>query len=131
VNTARRSVLVLVLIALCLGAAASPAMARSKHFRTPSHKIICLYKSSGGPGPYIRCDALFLNDTAFFLKKTGKSKRRHVTDSVNFGHPRTLRYGRSLRLGRYTCASRRSGLKCKHRKTGHGFKISRKKQRVF
>ena len=106
-------------------------MGRSKHFRTPSHKIVCLYQSKGGPGPYIRCDALFLNDVAFFLKKTGKGKRRHVTDTVNDPHANTLRYGRSLELGPFTCASRRSGLKCKSRKTGHGFKISRQKQRLF
>jgi hypothetical protein len=129
-NTARLSVVSLVVVALCL-VVASPAMGRTKHFRTPSHNIICLYSSKGGPGPFIRCDARFLNDVAYFLKRTGKGKRRHVTDSVNFGHPRTLRYGRSLGLGRYTCASRRSGLKCKHRRTGHGFKISRGRQRVF
>ena len=128
-NTARLSVLSLALVPLCLMAAA-PAMGKSKRFRTPSHKVVCLYSTTGGPGPYIRCDALFLNDVGFFLRKTGKAKRRHVTDAVG-GHPRTLRYGRSLQLGRYTCASRRSGLKCKHRKTGHGFKISRKSQRVF
>jgi hypothetical protein len=129
VSTARLSALVVALVTLAL--AAPPAMGRSKHFRTPSHKIVCLYSSKGGPGPYIRCDALFLNDVAFFLKKTGKGKRRHLTDTVNDPHAKTLRYGRSLELGPFTCASRRSGLKCKSRKTGHGFKLSRQKQRLF
>ena len=129
-NTARRSVLVLAVVALALVAAA-PATGKTKSFRTPSHKIACLYSSSGGPGPYIRCDALFLNDVGFFLKKTGKGRRHHVTDTVNDPHAKTLAYGKSLRLGPFSCASRQTGLKCKSRKTGHGFKISRQRQRVF
>jgi hypothetical protein len=114
-----------------LALVAPPAVAKSRHFRTPSHKIACLYQSKGGPGPYIRCDALFLNDVGFFIDRSHKGRRRHVTDTVNDARAKVLAYGKSLRLGPFSCASRHTFLKCKSRKTGHGFKLSRERQRVF
>jgi hypothetical protein len=44
---------------------------------------------------------------------------------------RVLKYGHSRRFGRYTCKSRRSGLTCKNRLNGHGFTLSRARQKVF
>jgi hypothetical protein len=120
-----------LLLALILALAVPPAMAKSRHFQTPSHKLVCLYESKGGPGPHIRCDALFLNDVGFFLDRTHKGKRRHVTDTVNEPGAKVLAYGKSLELGPFSCASRRTFLKCKSRRSGHGFKLSRGRQRVF
>ena len=117
-----------VAVALALPASAS---ARFVPFKSPSGNIVCAYSSSGGPGPFIRCDVLSLNDTGFFLKRHGKAKRGHVTDTVSSPDSKVLRYGHSRRFGRYTCKSRTSGLTCKNRRNGHGFKLSRERQRLF
>lgn len=118
-----------VSLLVALGAAA-PAAARTSFFRTPSHNIVCVYSSKGGPGPYIRCDVLSLNDTAFRLDRRHRGKRIHVTDSANDPRSRTLRYGTSRRFGPFTCRSRTSGLTCRSRPSGHGFVLSRARQRV-
>ena len=125
-----RPAALLVLLVL-LGLTAAPATARSRHFQTPSHRIACLYDSKGGPGPHIRCDALFLNDVAFFLDRSHKGKRRHATDTVADPRAKVLSYGKSLELGPFSCASRRTFLKCKSRESRHGFKVSRERQKVF
>lgn len=128
-STARLSALALALVLVAAGLAASPAMGKSRVFQTPSKKIACRYDSS--PSPRIRCDALFLNDVAFHLARTGKGKRRTATDTIAQPRAGVLAYGRSIELGPFTCASRRSALKCKSRSNGHGFAISRARQRVF
>ena len=97
----------------------------------PSNNIGCLWSSSGGPGPFIRCDVLSESDNGgFYLKRRGKARRHHITDTVFDNNAPVLRYGRSRRFGRYTCKSRRSGLTCKNRRNGHGFKLPRA-QRLF
>ena len=126
-----RTVLVAALAASVMAFAAAPASARSKSFQTPSHNIYCLYSSSGGPGAFLRCDVLSLNDTGFMLKRRGRGKRIHITDSVVKRGAKVLRYGRLIRVGPFGCRSRTSGLTCKSRVSGHGFKVSRQRQRVF
>jgi hypothetical protein len=111
--------------------APSQALAKTRHFQTPSHRIACLYSSKGGPGPFIRCDALFLNDVAFFLDRGHKGKRHHATDTVADPRAKVLAYGKSLELGPFSCASRTTFLKCKSRESRHGFKLSRESQKVF
>ena len=106
-----------------------PAAASARSFHTPSRNIACLYRATGGPGPHLRCDVHSLNDTAFRLDRTHKGKRVHVTDAVPAG--RVLPYSRSLRLGPFTCTSRRTGLTCRSRPSKHGFFLSRARQRVF
>ena len=125
-STARLSAVVGLLLLLAVPA---PAMGASRTFQTPSKKIACRYDSS--PSPRLRCDALFLNDVAFHLTRTGKGKRRTATDTIANPKARVLAYGKSLELGPFTCASRRSELKCKTRSNGHGFGISRERQRLF
>jgi hypothetical protein len=117
---------------ILLGAASTAASAKQRLFRSPSHNVACLYSSSGGPGPFIRCDVLSLNDVGYFLRTKHRAKRSHVTDTVNNpDKAKTLRYGRKRRFGRYTCKSARSGLKCVNRRNHHGFKLSRAHQKVF
>ena len=124
----RVAVIAAVILALALPAGAT---ARFTRFQSPSGNIACAYFKHGGPGPFIRCDVLSLNDAGFFLRRHGKAKRHHVTDTVADPNARVLRYGHKRRFGRYTCKSRRSGLTCKNRRNGHGFKLSREKQKVF
>src|SRR3954452_11586652 len=125
---ARLAAIAVLALALALPAGAS---AKFRQFQSPSGNIACAYSSSGGPGPFIRCDVLSLNDVGYFLKRHGKAKRHHVTDTVADPNARVLRYGHSRRFGRYTCKSRRSGLTCKNRRNGHGFKLSRQKRKLF
>jgi hypothetical protein len=126
---ARLAIVVALLVALAVPATAD---ARTRQFRSPSSNIGCLWSSSGGPGPFIRCDVRSEGDNGgFFLKRRGKAYRRHITDTVFSSDARVLRYGRSRRFGRYTCKSRRSGLTCRNRRNGHGFKLSRQRQRLF
>jgi hypothetical protein len=126
-----RRTLLLGLAALALALPAS-AEARYRQFQTPSHNIVCSYSSSGGPGPFVRCDVLSLGDEGFFLKKRGKARRHRVTDVAgDVTRARVLRYGRSRRFGPFRCRSRRSGLTCKSRVSGHGFKLSRRRQILF
>jgi hypothetical protein len=123
--------LALMVAAVC-AACASPAVAQAETtFRTPSGKILCLYFDPPGEAPQIRCDLLFLNDRAAVLKRSGKARLVKVTDAA--GHPRSraIAYGTSRRFGVYTCTSRRSGLTCRNRSTGHGFTVSRESQKVF
>jgi hypothetical protein len=115
--------------ALALGA--GPALGKTKTFQTPSHKIRCAYMSTLGPGPWIRCDVLWLNDTAYRLDRTHKGKRIHVTDAVAGPHVKVVRYGTSLRVGAFTCTSRTTGLTCKSRVSRHGFTVSKEHQRGF
>src|SRR3954469_5705986 len=125
---ARLAAIAVLALALALPAGAS---AKFRQFQTPSGNIGCAYSSSGGPGPFIRCDVLSLNDVGYFLKRRGKAKRHHVTDTVADPNAKVLRSGHSRRFGRYACRSRRSGLTCKNRRNGHGFKLSRQKRKLF
>lgn len=126
----RRLVVVTAIAAMLVVAA--PAAAKQRFFRSPSGNVPCLYSSSGGPGPFIRCDVLSLNDVGFFLRTRHKARRSHITDTVN--DPRrakTLAYGKRRNFGRYTCKSYRSGMKCVNRRNHHGFKLSRARQKLF
>jgi hypothetical protein len=120
-----------LLTGLVFALAAVPASARSRSFQTPSHNIYCLYLSSQGPGPWIRCDVLSLNDTGFSIDKRHRGRKIHITDSVVNRGARVLHYGSSLRVGPFSCTSRQSGLTCKSRSSGHGFKLSRQRQTRF
>ena len=117
------------MIAVALGASAT-ADAATKQFRTPSRNIGCLYSTSGGPGAFLRCDVLSEGDNGGF-KLRRRARRIHITDTVYDNRSPVLQYGKRKRYGPFTCASRRSGLTCKRRSTGHGFKLSRQRQRLF
>jgi hypothetical protein len=104
------------------------ADARLKRFQTPSKKIACAYETTDR---FIRCDALFLNDVGFRLGTKGKARRIRVTDTVADPRAKVLSYGRFADYGPFRCTSRTTGLTCKHRSNGHGFTLSRRRQKVF
>ncbi len=118
----------LVVIVVCLAAPAA-ADAEIRRFHTPSGNIACLY-ASDQPGPFLRCDVLSLNDTGFTVRRRGPARRIHITDSV-VGRGRTLEYGTRARYGPFTCRSRRVGLRCRSRVSGHGFFLNRDTQNLF
>ena len=86
----------------------------------------CLYRSGG---PFLRCDVHSLNDTAFTLDRRHRGKRVHVTDAVPAG--RVLPYGATAKLGPFRCRSRTTGLTCRSKPSGHGFKLARERQYTF
>jgi hypothetical protein len=90
-----------------------------------------MYFSSGGPGPFIRCDVLSLNDVGFTVDRRHRGKRIRITDSVvDPNGARVLRYGTSRRFGSFRCRSRTANLTCTSLRSGHGFRLSRERQRV-
>jgi hypothetical protein len=117
-------------LALCaaltaLAAAPAAEAATQRVFRTPSKTIACLMLKTS-----VRCDTFFLNDVAFRLTANGPGKRIHVTDTVALVKEPILAYGKSAKLGPFTCSSHTDGLTCTNRQ-GHGFFVSRRRQRVF
>lgn len=135
--------LVSLLAALLVGtvATAGPASAATVAFRTPSGNVSCLYVSSERVG--LRCDIVETRTTprrpascqldyghAFGLTRAGRALRLCVGDFVGDPQSRLLGYGKTLRLGPYTCASTRKQLRCVNR-ARHGFALSRAAQRVF
>jgi hypothetical protein len=128
-----------VLVALFL-VAAPAASAVYQPFRTPSGNIGCYY--STGPA-FLRCDTAY--DTSFTGKRScpngdygrafGMSPRGHaralcVGDTALNRQAPAIAYGHSKRFGPYSCTSRTSGLTC-HNRAGHGWTLSRQRQRLF
>jgi hypothetical protein len=126
-----RTLMTSAAVVAALAAGATPAVAKTKSFRTPSKNIYCLYMSTQGPGPWIRCDVLSLNDTGFRVDRKHHGKRIHITDSVVNRHAKVLHYGKSLDIGPFLCVSHRTGLNCEARLSGHGFEISRTRHQTF
>ena len=133
-----------LLIALCFTSGAPAALAGEAYFKTPSANIHCGYFDGDG-APVIRCDIRsFAPSTgrrpadceqewgdAFEVSADGG---RGVIvchgDTVISPGARTLGYGKTFSAGGISCTSEKSGLACKNR-TGHGFKLSKKRQSVF
>jgi hypothetical protein len=122
-----RRTLVLSAFVLLL-AIAVPAVAKDVVFQTPSKKIACRIYDEGS-GLVIRCDLFFLNDRAVRMTRHGRARLIHVTDTIGDPKASVLRYGKTKRVGPFTCTSRRSGLSC-HNRSGHGFTVSREHQSV-
>lgn len=123
------------LLALALGLAlptAAPAQdSVYETFRSPSGNIYCAYIRSDDVPAQIRCDMNFLNDRAAVVKRRGRARFVKVTDTVGDPDAPKLAYGRTRRFGKLRCTSRRSGMTCRSQISGHGFKISRERQRTF
>lgn len=130
--------------ALALAAASLPAHAGAVYFRTPSDNIYCAYDDYDGT-PHIRCDImnytpsiggmpadcdLEWGDAFEITPSHGRGEVICHGDTVRSPDAMTLDYGKTLEQGGLSCKSERSGLTCRNRK-GHGFFLSRAKQRVF
>jgi hypothetical protein len=100
-------------------------------FATPSRNIACeadraghttklscvVFSSSGQRG-----------EKTWWMLSTGRARVRFVQANIATEVP-VLRYGRTWRQNGFTCVSRRTGLTCRNR-SGHGFFLSRARQRI-
>lgn len=126
-----------VLITAALVAAA-PASAAT-FFETPSHNIGCVISSSGArcdirehawkPPPKPQsCPVDWGNGLT--VERRGFAHFVCAGDTV-LGGKRVLDYRKSIRRGRFTCTSRRDGVRCVNRRNDHGFKLARRSARWF
>jgi len=113
------------------------------YFKTPSGNIHCAWYDMD-QGPEVRCD--IRNFTASFKRpsdceldwgfafavgaKSSKGAVLCAGDTVISPDAKVLAYGKTFSEGGISCASGTNGLTCKNRK-GHGFSLSRAKQRIF
>jgi hypothetical protein len=119
------------------------ASAKLRFFASPSKTIGCLYASVDGDRS-VRCDLARIDDpepppsdcdldfgSAFLLGTSGKAMRICHGDTVLNPDARVLRYGKATRFGPFTCKMRRTrGMRCTS-KTGHGFELSRGRQKLW
>jgi hypothetical protein len=140
--------LTVLLAALALAAAlAAPggagATAGFDPFATPSGHIGCMYQHAKGEKAYLRCDVDDVAHpvkrpasceldygSAFGLSASGKAQRLCVGDTVRDPKAKVIKYGTTRRFGPFTCTSKTTGLRCTNR-AGHGFALSRERQRLF
>jgi hypothetical protein len=116
----------------CLALALLPALASAtvRAFRSPSGAIGCIYYRDPDTRAFVRCDVQGTGDRAWRIRAHGKARRIHVTDSALDPRSPVLAYGKTRDFGSLRCTSRVSGLTCKNR-DGHGFRLSRERQRTF
>lgn len=129
--------------AICL--LATPALADEYiAFHSPSGNIQCgLYASSDFTG--VRCDigqmtaqtyrqappdCEFDWGNSFAVDAVGKGYLACVSDAVADDSGLELGYGQKLSLGGITCSSASNGMSCVN-EGGHGFTLSKAKQRLF
>jgi hypothetical protein len=65
------------------------------------------------------------------LARRGRAQFTCAGDTVFHPDARTLPYGKAIRRGRFRCVSRKSGMRCRNRRNGHGFLLSRERVRRF
>jgi len=128
-------VILLVVLAVAASAWSSSALGAITTFRTPSGNIGCAGGSFDGQ-QFLRCDIARTRaiaprrpascdldwGNAFSMGPRGAAGRICHGDRVGFDG-RVLAYGRTLRIGAFTCASRAVGLTCRNR-AGAGWFLS-------
>jgi hypothetical protein len=141
---ARLALAAAVVVAAALVAApGAGAVSGLDAFMTPSRHIACMYQHGADARPELRCDVDHVAHpvkrpascpldygSAFGLSATGRARRLCVGDTVRDPKARIINYGVTHTYGRFTCTARRSGLRCTTR-AGHGFVLSRERQRLF
>src|SRR5262249_6290308 len=119
----RRSLLLSIALMLTV---ASPALAQGKWFYSPSKNISCEVSSRGERGAYPFCQSL-QKPRSVTLSDQGTLKVCHGTKCLGDGPEDAfeLGYGKSVKLGNFTCTSKKSGMRCSVSPSGHGFELSR------
>lgn len=137
-----RAFLVAAATASLMLTVAAAASAKQKAFTTPSKTIGCLYSTSGGKT--LRCDLAVVDrpkpkpescdfdyGQAFDLHPRARAHLLCYSDTVLNPNARVLAYGKTRRFGPFSCRVHRTrGMRCTSR-TGHGFRLSRKRQTLW
>jgi hypothetical protein len=122
-----RAVAFLLLLPSTVGAESARTLVA---FKSPSGNITCVIRNEPD-NRFAQCE-LRSNGRGYFIGLVG---RGHTYDGRGYddlaGQRFVLRYGRSVRLGQFACASRVTGMTCRSLSSGHGFSISRERQRFF
>jgi hypothetical protein len=120
-------------LALACGAAAlalalMPAVgsARTVFIESPSGNIACELSSRAGA----LC-TVFSSHRQAQVNQRGRVRVFSQESDPPSEGVRTLDYGKSIRVRRVRCTSRRAGVRCVHRPTGHGFLAARERIRRF
>ena len=107
------------------------AQARILAFKSPTGNITCVISTDADQPQFAQCE-LRSKAKGFFVSRRGHVRSYGVDPFDDLSGRRfVLRYGRSVRLGPFVCISRATGMTCRSRLSGHGFTISRERQRVF
>jgi hypothetical protein len=111
-------------------------------FRSPTGNINCAIFLGDWPG--VRCDLLEYQPSftspppgcdldwggSFSVGPSGRGELGCVGDTVFDPNAQTLSYGRSIRMGPFTCTSQETGMTCTNA-TGGGFSVARGRQIIF
>jgi hypothetical protein len=125
----RASVAATALAAALLAPTAAQAAYRT--FRSPTGKLGCAFYSDAETPRQVRCDWRGSNDRAVVVGEKGRGHYLNATDTVMDPQAKVLAYGHRTSFGKLRCTSRRTGITCKSKRSGHGFTVSVDKQRVF
>ncbi|MDQ2982607.1 MAG: hypothetical protein M3R70_01595 [Actinomycetota bacterium] len=118
-----------LLLAVLTSAAAVPT-----GFQTPSHNIACEAWHTNFNERGISCVVFSASPRSrgqktWFMRMNGRAHVFVLGANVATDVP-VLRYGRSWHWLSIGCTSRRNGLTCRNR-SGHGWFLSRQRQRIF
>ena len=131
-----------VLVAGCLTASAAVAQDYIT-FQSPTGNIQCgLYRDDGGAT--VRCDMSQLTPSyrqrpegcefdwgsSFAVSSVGKGILACVSDPAGGPDSAVLGYGEAVSMGGISCVSAKTGMTCTNA-AGHGFSISKAKQRLY
>lgn len=133
------------LASLLLAVPAAGAAFRVRTFQIPGGNIACgIVTGNGSDGGSARCDIRHRSwrpphkprscpldyGNGLIVEARGRGKFTCAGDTL-LGQGRVLRVGRVAGLGPYRCRSLGGAVRCVNRRTGHGFKISRRMARRF
>jgi hypothetical protein len=122
-------------LSLLLGAPAS-AKGAFTAFKSPNGNITCVIRVSPPDQPdqpdFAQCELRSMRTGGgFLLRRRGRVQRYDVGEDDLRSQRFTLGYGSKVSHGPFVCRLRRSGMTCRSRTSGHGFKLSRERQRTF
>jgi hypothetical protein len=120
-----------VLAAAALALVPASASAAYRAFRSPTGKLGCAFYSDAQTPRTVRCEWRGSNDRALTLRQRGRARTIKISDTVMDPKAKVLAYGDSTSFGKLRCTSRRTGIRCRSVRSGHGFVVSAERQRVF
>jgi hypothetical protein len=144
---ALRSLVAVALLGAVVTCTSPAAAAGFVFFQTPSKNIGCAYLPaiSRGGVPTLRCEIRSglkplprhphpcgegVFGQAVTMTRRGRAQAICISDTIRTPSARVLGYGHSIRVGGFTCASRRTGLRCTNA-AGHGWFLSRQHSLLF